>query len=137
MRLLHASHADAWVASASEDGRPHLVPLSYAWTGEHLVLAMEATARSTRNIRAAGGARIALGHTRDVVMIDARLDDVVAVSDAPDAVGEGYAAQADWDPRHAAGDYAYVLLRPHLVQVWRETNEIAGRTVMRDGAWTA
>jgi len=27
------------------------------------------------------------------------------------------------------------VLRPLRVQAWREANEIAGRTLMRDGAW--
>ena len=44
------------------------------------------------------------------------------------------AAQADWDPRGSAG-YVYLVLRPDRVQAWREADEIAGRTLMRDGAW--
>ena len=36
-RLAH--DIDLWVASASPAGRPHLVPLSFDWDGEALLLA--------------------------------------------------------------------------------------------------
>ena len=49
-------------------------------------------------------------------------------------LGEAYAGQADWDPRRSAG-FLYVVLRPERVQAWRESDEIAGRTLMRDGEW--
>lgn len=53
---------------------------------------------------------------------------------ADDALGEAYVVQADWDPRHDTG-YVFLVLRPVRVQAWREANEIAGRTLMRDGRW--
>ena len=54
---------------------------------------------------------------------------------APD-LAEGYAGQSDWDPRTSPDGYAYLVLRPERVQAWREVNELAGRTLMRDGTWT-
>ncbi len=45
-----------------------------------------------------------------------------------------YVGQADWDPRRGTG-YVFLVLRPVRVQAWREANEIAGRTLMRDGIW--
>jgi hypothetical protein len=132
---LTASHADVWVASASADGAAHLVPLSFAWDGEHVVVAVEPGSLTARNILAARRARLALGGTRDVVMIDAVLRRSVPVSE-DDEVADGYASQADWDPRRAGGDFVYLLLRPERVQAWREVNEIAGRTIMRGGTWT-
>jgi hypothetical protein len=132
---LRAREADLWVASASPDGIAHMVPLSFAWDGEHVIIATESTAITTRNIGGSQRARLALGGTRDVVMIDAILVRQIALAEAPAAIAEGYAAQADWDPRSAAGHFVYSVLRPERVQVWREANEIAGRTVMRRGAW--
>jgi hypothetical protein len=29
----------------------------------------------------------------------------------------------------------FLVLRPVRIQAWRESDEIAGRTLMRDGAW--
>jgi hypothetical protein len=78
-------------------------------------------------------ARLAVGPTRDVVMIDAVLDQAVDV-EADDALGSAYVAQADWDPRGSTG-YVFLVLRPMRVQAWREVSEIPGRTLMRDGTW--
>jgi Pyridoxamine 5'-phosphate oxidase len=133
---LTAHHADVWVATASPAGAAHLVPLSFAWDGEHIVIAAEATAVTTRNLLGARRARLALGGTRDVVMIDATLARSVRVGEEADGVGELYAGQADWDPRSAGGDFVFLLLRPDRIQAWREVNEIVGRTLMREGEWS-
>ena len=124
---------DVWVATASPDGVAHLVPLSLAWTGERLVIAVEERSRTARDVVASGRARLAVGPTRDVTMIDAVLERVVPV-DADESLGTAYAGQAYWDPRWNDG-YVFVVLRPDRVQAWRESDEIAGRTLMRDGAW--
>ena len=68
-------------------------------------------------------------------MIDATLEAVVDV-DAAGPLAEAYVAQADWDPRRSSG-YVFLVLRPVRVQAWREADEIAGRTLMRDGTWLA
>ena len=130
---LQADVADTWVATAGADG-PHLVPLTMAWFTDRLVLATDRGTPTARNIAANGTARLALGHTRDVVMIDARWQDTVPVADAG-PVGDAYAARSDWDPRSAGDDYVFLILRPDRIQAWREANEIPGRTVMRDGTW--
>jgi len=88
---------------------------------------------TARDLDASGRARLAVGPTRDVTMVDAVLERAVPTAEAG-ALGEAYAAQADWDPRGSAG-YVYLVLRPERVQAWREADEIAGRTLMRDGAW--
>ncbi|WP_205471722.1 pyridoxamine 5'-phosphate oxidase family protein [Nocardioides sp. SYSU D00038] len=127
------SEVDCWVATASPEGVAHLVPLSLAWTGERLVVAVQESSRTARDLRASGRARVAVGPTRDVTMVDAVLERAVPVG-TDDALGAAYAAQADWDPRGSDG-YVYLVLRPERVQAWREADEIAGRTLMRDGAW--
>jgi len=136
---LTAPAADIWVASASGSGagaaEAHLVPLSFGWVSDRIVLAVEAYSRTARNLVIGRRARLGLGPTRDVVMIDA---DVVAVLDAgtaPAGVADGYAAQADWDPRAAGPGYVYLVLSPTRIQAWREANELRGRTLMRDGQW--
>jgi hypothetical protein len=131
---LTAPAADVWVASAGGSDEPYLVPLSLAWLAERVVLAAEAGSRTARNIVAGGRARLALGSTRDVVMIDALLERAVPSAEAG-ALADGYAAQSDWDPRDAGGDYVYLVLRPERVQAWRESDELAGRALMRGGVW--
>jgi hypothetical protein len=130
-----ALEADAWVATASAAGEAHLIPLSYAWNGERLILAIQPASLTARNIEASGQARLALGPTRDVVLVDARLDRLVAVDEAPNELADAYARQSDWDPRLETDPYVFIVLRPVRIQAWREANELDGRTLMRDGAW--
>jgi hypothetical protein len=133
LAMLATPGADVWVATASPTGAPHLVPVSLAWIDERVVVAVEGRSVTARNIAASGVARLALGSTRDVVMIDATLEVTVDV-DEDDLLGAAYAAQADWDPRLSAG-YVFLVLRPVRLQAWREVNEMASRALMRDGIW--
>ncbi len=102
-----------------------------------VTIALKADSPTARNIVDGGTARLGFGTTRDVVMVDAVLASSVSAGDAADDVVEGYASQADWNPRSLDDhhEYVYLILRPQRIQVWRESNELAGRTVMRGGAW--
>ncbi len=131
---LAAPAADVWVASAGDE--PYLVPLSLGWVDGRVVLALETTSRTARNITASGSARLGLGPTRDVVLIDAVLEAEHELHDAPAQLIDGYIAQSDWDPREDGAGYRLLVLRPVRIQAWREVNELSGRTLMRDGAWT-
>ena len=133
LAMLATQAIDVWVATASAAGAPYLVPVSLAWVDERAVIAVEGSSVTARNLTASGEARLAIGPTRDVVMIDAVLDKAVDVA-ADDALGAAYVAQADWDPRRSPG-YVIFVLRPVRVQAWREVDEIPGRTLMRDGSW--
>jgi hypothetical protein len=139
LAMLRTPARDVWVATASvgADGTatPYLVPLSLAWLDDRVVLALDATSRTGRNLLAGGTARLSLGGTRDVVMIDAALERSVRVAEAPPELADGYAAQADWDPRPGGDHDVYLVLRPRRVQAWREVDELAGRLLMRDGTW--
>ena len=132
---LTEKHADVWVATAHDSRPAHLVPLSLAWDGERVILALDPASVTSRNIIDSTKARLALGRTRDVVIIDTTLDGVVDVNKAPTAVADTYASQADWDPRVGDAGYIYLLLRPRRIQAWREVDELPGRTLMRDGEW--
>lgn len=133
LAALTAPAADAWVATASGDATPYLVPLSLVWVDDRAVIAFDGGSPTARNIERSGVARLGVGPTRDVALIDTVLERSVGVDD--DAhLGEAYAAQADWDPRGLAG-YVFMVLRPTRIQAWRESNELAGRLLMRDGQW--
>lgn len=54
---------------------------------------------------------------------------------APADLIAAYVTQADWDPRSAGSGYLLLVLRPQRLQAWRESNELTGRTLMRDGIW--
>jgi hypothetical protein len=139
---LEQSHVDGWVASASAKGIAHLVPLSLAWHGERIIVCVDPRSVTARNIAASRQARVALGGTRDVVVIDVALDEVVAVTNGAYAVADAFAAQADWDPRWSidlpgseTGSYEFLCLLPRRIQAWREVDEHPGRTLMRAGRW--
>lgn len=68
-------------------------------------------------------------------MIEAVLTDAVPKAEAPAALAQGYAAQAGWDPQTEGSDYVYLVLGPERIQVWREAEDLAGRTMMRNGVW--
>src|SRR5262245_214883 len=128
---LEAIGEDVWITSASlsATGQPvaHLVPLSLAWIDERVVLALEATSQTAHNVLEQRRARLALGPTRDVVVIDAELDRSVPVKAAPAELAERYASQADWDPRSEGDGTIFLVLRPERIQAWREANELRGR----------
>src|SRR4051812_10472907 len=84
-----ANDVDLWVASASEHGTPYLVPLSFDWDGEALVLATLAASPTGRNLSVGKTARLALGHTRDVVMIDGDVE-VLEIGALPDEHGDRF-----------------------------------------------
>jgi hypothetical protein len=133
LALLATPAIDVWVATASPTGESHLVPVSLVWIDGKVVIAVDRSSATARNLAASGRARLGVGPTRDVVMIDAGLERSADV-DADDALWTAYTAQADWDPRQGSG-YVFLVLRPLRLQAWREANELAGRTLLRDGTW--
>jgi Pyridoxamine 5'-phosphate oxidase len=127
------STVDLWVASSSEDGDAYLVPLSYYWDGTALTFATPRASLTARNLMRAGRTRVALGPTRDVVVIDGAVEALAVGADVE--TEDAHAAATGFDPRTLATDYVYLRILPERIQAWREANEIAGRDLMRDGAW--
>ncbi|KMS77225.1 pyridoxamine 5'-phosphate oxidase [Streptomyces viridochromogenes] len=126
---------DVWVATAEVDGGvPYLVPLSFLWNGSTLLLATPANSPTGRNLRLTGRARLGVGPTRDVVMIEGTAD-TIAPSQLPEEEADRFAARTGFDPRRLATPYLYFRVRPQRVQAWREADEIAGRELMKDGQW--
>jgi hypothetical protein len=127
------NEVDLWVASADETGGAYLVPLSYYWDGSTLTIATPRASRTAVNLVRAGRARVALGPTRDVVIIDGRVDAIPIGTDA--GLEDAHAAATGFDPRTLAEEYVYLRITPDTVQAWREANELAGRQLMRRGEW--
>ena len=65
---------DVVVASASADAAPNLVPLSFDWDGEAVLLATPTDSPTGRNLAATRAVRLGLGHTRDVSMIECEVE---------------------------------------------------------------
>jgi hypothetical protein len=131
-RLAH--DVDLWVASASVDGAPYLVPLSFDWDGEALLVSTPADSPTGRNLVAGRKVRIALGHTRDVSMIEGDVE-VLEIDALPREHGDRFAARSGFDPRELATRYRWFRILPRRIQAWREVNELPDRDLMRDGSW--
>ncbi|MFI1221337.1 MULTISPECIES: pyridoxamine 5'-phosphate oxidase [unclassified Streptomyces] len=126
---------DAWVATASPDGVPTLVPLSFLWdeAGGALVMSTRRSNPTAVNVTSGGPIRVTLGPTRDVVLIEGEAG-LVEGTDLPAAVADAFAAKLEWDPRNRPR-WVFLHITPHTVRAWREVNELAERDLMLAGEW--
>ena len=124
---------DLWVASADDRGGAYLVPLSFYWDDATLTIATPRTSRTAVNLLRAGSARVALGPTRDVVMVEGHVEELSTGTDA--SLEDAHARATGFDPRTEPEDYVYLRITPQSIQAWREANELAGRQLMRRGRW--
>jgi hypothetical protein len=131
-RLTH--DVDVWVASASADGAPYLVPLSFDWEDEALLVATPADSPTGRNLAATRTVRLGLGPTRDVTMIEGEVE-VIEIDALPRERGDRFSARTGFDPRALATRYRWFRISPRRIQAWREANEMSDRELMRDGRW--
>ncbi|MEU6163067.1 pyridoxamine 5'-phosphate oxidase family protein [Streptomyces tanashiensis] len=127
---------DIWVSTADAAGEPYLVPLSFLWDGTHLWLCTRIGNPTGRNLAAGGRARLALGHTRDVVLLDGEVT-ASGPREVPVEVADAFHAKTGWDPRGSGPAYHWFRVRPTGVQAWLEEPELEGRDIMRGGAWVA
>ncbi|GAA3491558.1 pyridoxamine 5'-phosphate oxidase family protein [Streptomyces cremeus] len=129
-----AQDIDLWVASASAEGVPHLVPLSFEWDGETLLLATPAASPTGRNLATGRTARLGLGTTRDVTMIEGEVE-VLALDDLPKDRTDRFHTRTGFDPGALTTEYRWFRVTPRSIHSWRESNELPGRTLMREGNW--
>ncbi|MCO1580332.1 pyridoxamine 5'-phosphate oxidase family protein [Crossiella sp. SN42] len=128
VRELLRTERHLWLATANGRG-PHLVPLAFTWDGTHVYATTKRRNRSIGNLAGDGRVRLAVGSTRDVVLLDA-----TASVHPPGELPPECTAGLPLDPGRVPG--AVVLrLTPHRIQAWRGLPEIPGRTVMAEGSW--
>jgi hypothetical protein len=125
-RLTH--DIDVRVASASADGGPYPVPLSFDWDGEALLVVTPTDGpigrwylATTRTVRL-GLCVHDRGRSRG--LRDRR---------AAAAAGDRFAARLGFDRRSLAAPYRWFRISPCRIQAWREVNELPDRELMRDG----
>ncbi|HEY1573792.1 MAG TPA: pyridoxamine 5'-phosphate oxidase family protein [Pseudonocardiaceae bacterium] len=129
-RLTH--DIDLWVATA--DGAPYLVPLSFDWEDETLLMATPTTSLTGRNLAAGKTTRLGLGDVRDVIMIDGDVE-VIELDALPKDRADRFVERTEFDPRVLPTPYSWFRVRPRRIQAWREVNELPDRDLMRDGRW--
>lgn len=133
-RLAH--DIDAWVATADADsGTPYLIPLSFLWDGESLLVATPDASVTGRNLRATGKARVGIGPTRDVILVEGAVralgEDELTPEDR-----DAFAEKTGFDPSKLDTHYTYFRITPQRLQAWREADELEGRELMLGGRWT-
>lgn len=85
------------------------------------------------NLIRAGWVRVALGPTRDVVIIEGTVEAITIGTDT--RLEDAHAQATGFDPRTLAAEYVYLRITPQTIQAWREANELEGRQLMRRGEW--
>lgn len=124
---------DAWVATADPQGRAYLVPLSSLWDGATLTVATPEESPTGRNLRASRQAGVGVGPTRDVVLIDGTVE-AFSLDSVPVELADEFAVRL-WDVRQEKQRYGFFRITPRRSQAWRESDELAGRDLMREGPW--
>lgn len=126
---------DAWVATAGDGtGTPYLIPLSFLWDGATLLVATPTSSPTARNLTATGLARLGIGPTRDVVLIEGTVV-ATANGEIAEELADAFTAKTGFDPRELTTPYTYFWIEPQRIMAWREANELAGRELMRQGRW--
>jgi hypothetical protein len=130
------TEVDVWVATSSAAAEPYLVPLSFYWTGDSLIVTTQASSRTGRNLAGTGRARLAIGQTRgEVVVLDVRAEEM-PVGDNVE-LEDAYVRATDFDPRPWDAGYTFFRLIPERIQAWRgdDADELRDRDLMRDGVF--
>jgi hypothetical protein len=126
--------SNIWVATASDKGVPHMIPLSLGWDGAHILVATPLESPTARNALGSGRVRASLDSASDVVIIDAMVE-VVDFKSASPEISSAYVGRVGWDPGDQPGEWSLLILTPRTVHAWNSVSEIEGRTIMRRGAW--
>ena len=92
---------DAWIATASIEGTPYLVPLSFLWDGASLLISTPASSPTSRNLQATGKVRVGVGPTRDLVLIEGTVE-VLDDTELSEEIGDAFADKTGFDPRELA-----------------------------------
>ncbi|MGC4941612.1 pyridoxamine 5'-phosphate oxidase family protein [Kribbella sp. DT2] len=122
---------DAWVSTASTDGAPYLVPLSFIWTGETFFLSTASRNPTSLNLQANPHLHLAIGGTRDVLLVTGTAQRFTPTQEQ----GDTFADKTGFDPRTLKATYPFFEVTPVRIQSWREANELKGRDLMLDGTW--
>ena len=110
------------------------MPLSVDWDGEALLMATPRDSPTGRNLAATRTVRLALGHTREVSMIEGEAE-VLEVYELSQERGARFVARTGSDPCAPATPYRWFRISRCRIQAWREEHELTDRELMRDGRW--
>lgn len=133
VELLKSAH-QLWLSTSGPEGGPHLIPVAFVWNGAEITMATFVESRTAANLRDDPRARLAVGSTADVVILDGDVS-FVAVDEMDTEMADRFAAVSH-DPRVMPG-LVYLRFTPRRIQAWNGFHEFDRRTLMTGGSWRA
>jgi nitroimidazol reductase NimA-like FMN-containing flavoprotein (pyridoxamine 5'-phosphate oxidase superfamily) len=133
VELLESAY-QLWLSTSGPEGGPHLIPVAFVWSGSWITMATFVESRTAANLRDDPRARLAVGSTADVVILDGDVSFVAA--DEMDTETADRFAAVSHDPRVMPG-LVYLRFTPRRIQAWNGFHEFNGRTLMAGGNWRA
>ena len=126
--------SECWISVSRANGSSHMIPVSYVWDGERIVLATAENSVTVRSVNRSGRMRFSLPSTQDVVIIDASAM-VVPLQKIDVTTHSLFRQTAGFDPERMKRPSVYILLTPERVHAWRTERELPGREIMTAGIW--
>jgi PPOX class probable F420-dependent enzyme len=105
-----------WLASVRPDGRPHLVPLWFVWSGGQIYLCIQAASVKARNMAQSPQVALALESGGDPLVVEGEA--ALAARPWPDHVVAGFVAKYDWLITDDAEYDALIAVRPRKWLAW-------------------
>lgn len=122
-----------WLAVSRADGSAHLIPLTYCWDGERIIVATRRRSVTVAGVERGVRVRLSLPSTSDVVIVEAT-GEVVPVPQIEASIDRLFRLVAGFDPARE-DDYVYIVFRPLRVLAWRDEAELPTREIMQGGVW--
>lgn len=127
------SDENVWIATANNDGVPHLIPLSLAWDGTRIIVATPTDSVTVRNALSSNRVKATLDSADDVVLIDGTAEVLDAATADPELL-QAHADRVGWSLTEDTV-WSLLLVTPRLIRAWNGVPEITGRVIMRNGEW--
>lgn len=97
---------------------PYLIPLSLQWNGETLLVSTPADSITGKNMATTGKARLGLGDTRDVTVIEGSVQSL-EMDELSKERANRFATRTGFDPRDLTTPYRWFLITHQWIQAWR------------------
>ena len=111
-----------WLATARSDGRPHLVPVWFAWYDEKIYICTIAGSQKMVNLQRNRRAAVALPDTTDVLIIEGSVN--FPRGSLIDTLAGEFNDKYSWDfMSDRSGDWRLVEIIPSKVLTWNAEDE--------------
>jgi len=107
-----------WLATARSDGRPHLVPVWFAWYDERIYICTVANSQKMVNLERNRRAAVALPDTTDVLIVEGLVN--FPRGSTIDALATEFQDKYGWNfLQDRSGDWRLVEIVPSKILAWQ------------------